>query len=105
MRLFLYISDFIVPFMILSILIYGIFAGVNVYDTFIQGAKILDGRAADADVDRIDGGSGDFACIGFSGIYIGNNWKCDGADWISGGIGSAYDCENVFVLCSNGIIA
>ena len=39
MRLFLYISDFIVPFMILSILIYGIFAGVNVYDIFIQGAK------------------------------------------------------------------
>ena len=39
MRLFLYISDFIVPFMILSILIYGIFAGVNVYDTFIKGAK------------------------------------------------------------------
>ena len=39
MRLFLYISDFIVPFMILSILIYGIFAGVNVYDTFIQGAQ------------------------------------------------------------------
>ena len=39
MRLFLYISDFIVPFMILSILIYGIYAGVNVYDTFIQGAK------------------------------------------------------------------
>ena len=100
MRLFLYISDFIVPFMILSILIYGIFAGVNVYDTFIQ-----DGRATDADVDRIDGGSGDFACIGFSGIYIGNNWKCDGADRISRGIGSAYDCENVFVLCRNGIIA
>ena len=51
------------------------------------------------------GGSGDFACIGFSGIYIGNNWKCDGADRISRGIGSAYDCENVFVLCRNGIIA
>ena len=68
-------------------------------------AWILDGRAADADVDRIDGGSGDFACIGFSGIYIGNNWKCDGADWISRGIGSTYDCENVFVLCRNGIIA
>lgn len=72
---------------------------------FRSKAWILDGRAADADVDRIDGGSGDFACIGFSGIYIGNNWKCDGADWISGGIGSAYDCENVFVLCRNGIIA
>ena len=51
------------------------------------------------------GGSGDFACIGFSGIYIGNNWKCDGADRISRGIGSTYDCENVFVLCRNGIIA
>lgn len=46
----------------------------------------MDGRAADADVDRIDGGSGDFACIGFPGIYIGNNWKCDGADWISGAL-------------------
>lgn len=39
MRLFLYISDFIVPFMILAILIYGISSGINVYDTFIQGAK------------------------------------------------------------------
>lgn len=107
MRLFLYISDFIVPFMILSILIYGIFAGVNVYDTFIQGAKrgfwtvvrlmpTLIGLMAAVGI---------LLCIGFSGIYIGNNWKCDGADWISGGIGSAYDCENVFVLCSNGIIA
>lgn len=46
----------------------------------------MDGRAADADVDRIDGGSGDFTCIRFSGIYIGNNWKCDGADWISGAL-------------------
>lgn len=39
MRLFLYISDFIVPFMILSIVIYGISAGINTYDTFIHGAK------------------------------------------------------------------
>ena len=101
MRLFLYISDFIVPFMILSILIYGIFAGVNVYDTFIQGAK----RGFWTVVRLMPTLIGDFACIGFSGIYIGNNWKCDGADWISGGIGSAYDCENVFVLCRNGIIA
>lgn len=64
----------------------------------------MDGRAADADVDRIDGGSGDFACIGFSGIYIGNNWKCDGADWISGGIGSAYDCENVLSSAATGLL-
>ncbi len=39
MRLFLYISDFIVPFMILSIVIYGISAGINTYDSFIRGAK------------------------------------------------------------------
>ena len=39
LRSILYISDFIVPFMILAILIYGILAGVNVYDTFIRGAK------------------------------------------------------------------
>lgn len=93
--------------MILSILIYGIFAGVNVYDIFIQGAKrgFWTGRAADADVDRLMGGSGDFASSGFLEFISGNNWKCDGADWISRGIGSAYDCENVFVLCRNGIIA
>ena len=101
MRLFLYISDFIVPFMILSILIYGIFAGVNVYDTFIQGAK----RGFWTVVRLMPTLIGLMACIGFSGIYIGNNWKCDGADRISRGIGSAYDCENVFVLCRNGIIA
>lgn len=109
MRLFLYISDFIVPFMILSILIYGIFAGVNVYDTFIQGAKrgfwtvvrlmpTLIGLMAAVGILRASG------FLEFISEII-NNWKCDGADWISGGIGSAYDCENVFVLCRNGIIA
>ena len=100
MRLFLYISDFIVPFMILSILIYGIFAGVNVYDTFIQGAK----RGFWTVVRLMPTLIGLMAAVGILRAS-GNNWKCDGADWISGGIGSAYDCENVFVLCRNGIIA
>ena len=90
MRLFLYISDFIVPFMILSILIYGIFAGVNVYDTFIQGAK----RGFWTVVRLIPTLIGLMAAVGILR-----------ADWISRGIGSAYDCENVFVLCRNGIIA
>lgn len=36
---FLYAADFIVPFMILSIVIYGLSVRVNVYDTFIKGAK------------------------------------------------------------------
>ena len=37
--LIIYISDFIVPFLILSIVVYGILKGVNVYDTFITGAR------------------------------------------------------------------
>ena len=39
MQLFLYISDFIIPFMILAILVYGLLTHVNVYDAFIKGAK------------------------------------------------------------------
>ena len=39
MNLLIYISDFIVPSIILSIVIYGLLSGINVYDTFIQGAR------------------------------------------------------------------
>mgnify|MGYP000427143506 FL=1 len=39
MNLLIYISDFIVPFIILSIVVYGLLSGINVYDTFIQGAR------------------------------------------------------------------
>ena len=39
MHLLIYISDFIVPFIILSIVVYGLLSGINVYDTFIQGAR------------------------------------------------------------------
>lgn len=39
MNLLIYISDFIVPFVILSIVVYGLLSGINVYDTFIQGAR------------------------------------------------------------------
>ena len=39
MNLLIYISYFIVPFIILSIVIYGLLSGINVYDTFIQGAR------------------------------------------------------------------
>ena len=33
------ISDFIVPFIVLGIVTYGLLVGVNVYETFIKGAK------------------------------------------------------------------
>lgn len=39
MQVLLYISDFIVPFIVLGIVIYGLLVGVNVYETFIKGAK------------------------------------------------------------------
>lgn len=39
MQFFLYISDFIVPFIILAIVAYGVLMGTNVYDNFIKGAR------------------------------------------------------------------
>lgn len=39
MQLLVYISNYIVPFLILSIVVYGLFEKVNVYETFIKGAK------------------------------------------------------------------
>ena len=39
MQFCLYMSDFIVPFLILGIVIYGISMNVDVYDTFIKGAR------------------------------------------------------------------
>ena len=39
MQFFLYMSDLIVPFLILGIVIYGISMNVDVYDTFINGAR------------------------------------------------------------------
>lgn len=39
MQFFLYITDFIVPFIILAIVTYGLLKGTNVYDNFIKGAK------------------------------------------------------------------
>ena len=39
MQFFLYVADFIVPFLIVSILVYGLSAEIGVYDTFIKGAR------------------------------------------------------------------
>lgn len=39
MKILVYISDYIVPFLILSIVIYGLLSRINVYDTFIKGAR------------------------------------------------------------------
>lgn len=39
MKLFLYLSDFIIPLVIFSIVAYGLLRKVKVYDTFIEGAR------------------------------------------------------------------
>lgn len=39
MQILVYISNWIVPFIVLSIVIYGLLANINVYETFIRGAK------------------------------------------------------------------
>ena len=39
MKLFLYITDFIIPLVIFGIVCYGCLMNVDVYDTFIKGAK------------------------------------------------------------------
>lgn len=39
MNLLLYISNFIVPFIILSIITYGVLIGANVYQHFVRGAR------------------------------------------------------------------
>ena len=39
MKIFLYITNFIVPFIILAIVAYGILRNTNVYDNFIKGAR------------------------------------------------------------------
>ena len=39
MRAFLYMTDFIIPFVILGIVCYGCLMKVEVYDTFIKGAR------------------------------------------------------------------
>lgn len=39
MNILMYISDYIVPFIILSIVVYGIVNRINEYESFIKGAK------------------------------------------------------------------
>lgn len=39
MQFFLYMTNFIVPFIILAIVVYGVLMKTNVYDNFIKGAR------------------------------------------------------------------
>ena len=39
MHILIYISNYLIPFIILSIVVYGILKGVNAYEAFIKGAR------------------------------------------------------------------
>lgn len=39
MEFLLFLSDYLIPFLILSVVVLGILKGVNVYDSFIEGAR------------------------------------------------------------------
>ena len=40
MNLFLYLTNFIVPFLILAIIVYGLLMKTNVYEHFIKGTAV-----------------------------------------------------------------
>ena len=88
MQLLVYISNYIVPFLILSIIVYGLSAKVNVYETFIKGAK-----------------SGFFTVVRIMPTLIGlmaavGILRASGfLDFISGR--SAYYRKNVLFVCSD----
>ena len=60
MNLFLYLTNFIVPFLILAIIVYGLLMKINVYEHFIKGCpKRIFNRSQDhAHTHRTYGGSG-----------------------------------------------
>lgn len=39
MHILVYISNYLIPFIILGIVVYGVLKGVNVYESFIKGAR------------------------------------------------------------------
>ena len=103
MQLLIYISDVIIPMLILGIVYYGMSKKVPVYETFVTGAKkgfstvikIMPTLIALMVAVGILRASGFLEMIseviGKFTSYIGFPW----------GTGSSYDCENVFLFCSD----
>ena len=80
MKVLLFLTDFIVPLVIFVIVSYGILMEVNVYDTFIKGAK-----------------SGFFTVIKIMPTLVGL-MVAVGILRISRGTGAAHRCEDVLVI-------
>ena len=100
MNLFYYISDFIIPILIVYILVTGLAAKIPVYDEFVKGAaegihtvlKILPTLVG------IDGGSGNAAGIGIPGTDLEAADSTGAMDPFSGGTGSTGNRALVFFL-------
>ena len=97
MNLFLYLTNFIVPFLILAIIVYGLLMKINVYEHFIKGARngfltvlkimpTLIGLMVSVGILRASGD--DFL------LY----WAVYCCHWISRRTGSSYGCQNVLFL-------
>ena len=103
MQIFLYISDFIVPFMILSIIVYGMLQGVEEYDCFIKGAK-KGIRTVVEIMPTLIGlmvAVGILRASGFLDMVAGMIGKVTGRFGFPGGTGSADIGENVFLFRGN----
>ena len=96
MNLFYYISDFIIPILIVYILVTGLAAKIPVYDEFVKGAA--EGIEDFAHTCGIDGGSGNAAGIGIPGIDLEAADSTGAMDPFSGGTGSTGNRALVFFL-------
>ena len=100
MKWFLIVSDLLIPMIILGILCYGILQQVAVYDVFVKGAK--SGFLTVAKIIPTMVGLM-VAVEGFrlADLSVGRNRKVYKMDWLSGRIGAAYSCKDVFFFGSN----
>ena len=93
MKLFLYLTDMIVPFMIFAILAYGVQKKVRVYDTFIEGARegLLTVVKIVPTLIGLMTAVGILRASGFLDFLRRHR--------VSWGAGPAFSCKNVFFFC------
>ena len=100
MNLFYYISDFIIPILIVYILVTGLAAKIPVYDEFVKGCSGGNPYGIEdfAHTCGIDGGSGNAAGIWIPGTDLEAADSTGAMDPFSGGTGSIGNRALVFFL-------
>ena len=99
MKLFLYLTDMIVPFMIFAILAYGVQKKVRVYDTFIEGARegLLTVVKIVPTLIGLMTAVGILRASGFLDFWQ-ELWEVLRRHRVSRGAGPAFSCKNVFFV-------